>query len=88
MHAPHHHLLNCSSKPEDIFLNGLETADRCRKYGVPPLRRVLLCAICLLDPGWKGARSIQLREALTLCVLGAVPTEGKSVGSTHQLHLT
>lgn len=72
MHATHSHLINGSLEPKDVvFLISLEIADRCRKYGVALLRRILLCAICSFYPGQKGAQYIQLREALALCVLGA-----------------
>lgn len=72
MHATHRHLINGSLEPKDVvFLISLEIADRCRKYGVTLLRRILLCAIFSLYPGQKGAQYIQLREALALRVLGS-----------------
>jgi len=70
MRATHHRLIIGSQEPKDVvFLISLETADRCRKYGVTLLRRLLLCAICSLYPGQKGVQYIQLREALMLCML-------------------
>lgn len=72
MHATHRHLINGSLEPKDVvFLTSLEIADRCRKYGVTLLRRILLCAICSLYPGQKGEQYVQLREALGLCTPGA-----------------
>lgn len=54
MHTTHCHLINGSLEPKDVvFLISLETADRCRKYGVTLLRRILLCAICSFYPGQK-----------------------------------
>lgn len=67
MHATHCHLINGSLEPKDVvFLISLEIADRCRKYGVTLLRRILLCAICSLFTSQKGAQYIQFRDTLTL----------------------
>lgn len=94
MHATHRHLINGSLEPKDVvFLISLEIADRCRKYGVTLLRRILLCAICSLYPGQKGAPFIQLREALALRVLGSwlcllslpAPTRSPLPHQEHQL---
>lgn len=58
------YLIHGSLEAEDeVFLMGFSTADGCRKYRVTLLRRILLCAICLLSPAPKGAQDIQPQEA-------------------------
>lgn len=63
MHATRCHLIHGSLGAKDeVFLMGLAKADGGRKYEATLLRRILLCAICLLSPAPKGEQDIQLWE--------------------------